>query len=87
MNSQEVPAMWYIVVDRAAGETLCITSDLEEACTIWREQVGYSTEVHAVSARTRAIFLGRHTRDAGMRAVETVQCRRGMPFLGVRGIV
>ncbi|QYZ78551.1 hypothetical protein E2N92_03445 [Methanofollis formosanus] len=87
MNSQEVPAMRYIVVDRAAGETLCITSDLEEACTVLREQIGYSAEVHAIPARTRAVVLGRKTRDAGTRAVEYGQCRRGVPFPGMFGIV
>ncbi|QSZ66608.1 hypothetical protein RJ40_03390 [Methanofollis aquaemaris] len=87
MNYQEVPAMRYIVVDRAAGETLCITSDLEEACTILRERIGYSAEVHAVPARTRTVVLGRRTRDAGTRVVENAQCRMGVPFLGMFGIV
>lgn len=77
----------YIVIDRMTKETLCLTTDLEEAYAVWQGQLGYSAEVHAVPARARAIILGRRSRDAGMRAVEAARCSIGFPCLGMSGMV
>ncbi|WP_209630050.1 hypothetical protein [Methanofollis sp. W23] len=68
-------------------ETLCLTTDLEEAYAVWQGQLGYSAEVHAVPVRARAIILGRRSRDAGMRAVEAARCRVMYPCLGMSGMV
>ncbi|MDD3622862.1 MAG: hypothetical protein PHQ81_10700 [Methanofollis sp.] len=81
------PSVRYIVIDRMTKETLCLTTDLEEAYTVWWEHLGYSAEVHAVPARARAIILSQRSRDAGMRAVEAVRCSIGYPCMGMTGAV